>query len=1068
MHGRRVAGVLFLSVMVGTASAEKPQVEYFRNGDVGVFVTTVQLGADVDIATTTFSVESPDDSLYLLYVVSSQQVHKYLAVRGQEGLVLTPNDQTRLDELNRQRQEWHNSETGFDHARVYRADQKLFGLKALLEDEVAKGKKGDANFIARTREAIKNTETEVKAAKEESRQYWESWEELDKEIAEIRSGARTKMLQDIAETPLKVYGRFQGTGTPTLSVLGRNSAELLSQPQVLANIKLNLPTADGGNDALVEGWALAQARYFSRYVLDSPFSSYYQYCLLQSVRKYGLAKSALPMRLQQTLNQARRPDLYSITTGALAIQESLQLDAMTGQRTVPDDRGVPLTSLTGPTIKSHPFEEMLKGRKPSTSPIAALVPYDAYYCRFASISKQIETSDLLKRWGTSLLRTLTVSARDSDLPTKYQNQLCIGVSILTRLFGDLVIGEIALTGSDPFLKEGTDLSAIIHVKNRITFDKQMQGYIDDALIRHRDAVRSTARHGGVDILIVATPDRRIASHSAYLNDYKVYTNSLDAMKRIINTWRGRRESMADNADFQYMRTIFPHMDEDGFLYFSDAFIRKLIGPRWKIESQRRIICQNHLRMIGNASTMYRAELRKPSDIKGLVDAEYLLEETLKCPDRGTYSIDPSGSATCSVHNRLRYCTPVDSVSLSHVSNDESEAYKAFVSNYNSYWSRYFDPIGIRFKVGNRVEVETCILPLIENSIYNQVRELVGGTPTRLASRVLTDRTIVSVATKFDLGNPKYADTLDSMQRVLFPTLPPITNAIGSSLAIGLCDSDVLFTVDDRALTDFGLGIDLETQLVIATILSSINLPAYAVLELKDAPLTDKIIRSLLDMVGNRRSTNMRSGFENYYNLDHYATGTHNGHPVHALTLRLFVIKFRLHYAIAANRLIVSTKRYVLEDVLNTLDARDTAHTDDPTANVHVDIRPQAFDKLKTATGHGWQERMRHACLKNLVPIRVLIENHGASVENIEDVSRRIEGVTLRCPAGGTYQHDGPRNLVYCTVHGDYYHPRQNAVASGQEPLIQFLKRLQDLSVSLRFTDEGIMTKVAFDLKPVQE
>ena len=88
-----------------------------------------------------------------------------------------------------------------------------------------------------------------------------------------------------------------------------------------------------------------------------------------------------------------------------------------------------LSLLEGPTIKSYPFEEMLQGRAPKMFPVAALVPYDAYYCHFTSISKEIATSDLLKEWGTSLLRMLTVSVRDSDLPYKYQEPLCVGVSV---------------------------------------------------------------------------------------------------------------------------------------------------------------------------------------------------------------------------------------------------------------------------------------------------------------------------------------------------------------------------------------------------------------------------------------------------------------------------------------------------------------------------------------------------------------------------------------------------------------------------------------------------------------
>lgn len=1172
-----------LAVVGASTSAGEPLVEYFKNGDVGVFVATVPLAEGVDRATTIFSVESTDDSIYLLYVESPQDLHEQSTMQPKHEMKLRPEEQARIDELNKQQQELSDARSKLT-GKWYTYYGRLEGLKIQLRDEEAKGKDGDAtviaqtrnmikgiesdiqrdkaederiamrgmelyqeisgiqeisrerlspeagertedqaridelnkqrhelgrarqklrleieanrkmlaglkglveeeakggsdpSFVARTRETIKNFEADLEQDTAEGQRFDRRLKELDEELSRTKETARERLPQAAAKLPVRIYGRFQGAGSPTLTVLGRSSDELLSEPQQLGSAQLHLPTTDGGNDSLLADWARARARHFGHYVLESPFSSYYQFCLLQSVAKYGLLPSELPWILrqselpwarQQGMRTDRNADLYSITTGALAIQESLQLDAMTGRRTVSDDRSVPLAALDGPAIESHPFDEMLEGRAPTISLIAALVPYDAYYCSFASISKEIETSDLLQQWGTSLLRTLTVSARDSDLPSKYQEQLCIGVSLLTRLFGDLVIGEIVLTGSDPFLKEGTDLTIIIQVKDRTVFDRQMRAYIEEALTKNPDAKSAASTHEGVEILSVTTPDQRIASHSAYLGEHKIYSNSLDALKRVIDTHARRRPSMAENADFRYMRTIFPSgAAEDGFLYFSDAFIRKLIGPRWKIEAQRRIICQNHLRMITNAATMYRTELRREPEVATLLRDRYLPVDALRCPDGGDYSLHSPGGAACSVHNRLRYCTPVDSVALTNVSKEEAEEYRGFVSNYNRYWRQYFDPIGIRFQVGNRVEVETCILPLIENSIYNQVRGLAGGEPVKLAARVLTDRTILAVTTKLNLTGREYADMLGEMQRALFPSVPPITQAVGSSLSINLCDSDVLFTVDDTAMSTFGEWTDLGDQLVIATILSSINLPAYAVLELKDPSLAETIIRELLKIAEARqRAQGPREPWFDF-EIDAYAAGTHNGHPTHTLSVRLLVIKFRLHYAIASNRLIVSTKRYVLDDVLDTLDKGGSGAGSEVSANVHVDIRPRAFDQLRTVAAVGWQERMRHACLKNLVPARALIEYHGASMDTIGSVSRYVEGVTPRCPAGGAYRYDAARDLIYCSLHGDDRHQSQNEEPTGAEPLLQFLKRLRNLSITLRFTDDGIMTKLALDLDPV--
>ena len=68
---------------------------------------------------------------------------------------------------------------------------------------------------------------------------------------------------------------------------------------------------------------------------------------------------------------------------------------------------------------------MLAGRKPKMFPSAKMTPHDAYYCHFAAISDFIATTDLIRQWGGSLLHTVSVTARDAELPRRYQKQLCI-------------------------------------------------------------------------------------------------------------------------------------------------------------------------------------------------------------------------------------------------------------------------------------------------------------------------------------------------------------------------------------------------------------------------------------------------------------------------------------------------------------------------------------------------------------------------------------------------------------------------------------------------------------------
>lgn len=616
------------------------------------------------------------------------------------------------------------------------------------------------------------------------------------------------------------------------------------------------------------------------------------------------------------------------------------------------------------------------------------------------------------------------------------------------------------------MKEGTDVALIIQVKSRRVFDRITNGYANGVLRANRDARATDSKYEGISIRSIVTPESRISSHSAYLGQYKVNSNSMDTLKLIIDTFAKRRKSMAANLDLQYMRTIFPGTAaaEDGFIYLSDSFIRKLLSARWKIEAQRRIICQNHLRMIANAGTMYRSEMRKKPSIETLIGEKYLSSKVKRCPDRGTYSLDESGRAFCTVHNCLQYCTPISSISLDKVADVEAKDYKQFVQRYSRYWSRFFDPIGIRLCLGDSIEAETCILPLIENSIYNQLREIIGGEPVHLNSQVLTDHTIVSITSKLGIESNQVNNIRRWIQKEISFTPPEISKWIGESLSVAFYDSDVLFTFAEEGMGMFGGWMDLEGQIAAGLIASSVNLPLYFVIELKDENLAKTSVRRIVRAAHWRFSSQNRSGFFSF-GVEPYAAGEYNGHEINTLALHLIVLKFRLHYAIASNRLIISTKRYVLEEVLDSLD-REQAGTDaKATANLHLKIQPRAFDRLRPITRIGWQERMRSACLRNIEPIRVLIECHNATEQTLNDVSRKVEGVTLRCPCGGSYIYDSERNIVYCSVHGNNSFPRQPVQMTENEGLLDFLGRMIDFSVEFKFTEEGIMTKLAFELEP---
>ncbi len=1059
-----VIHMLWLAVLVSGTDEVKAEgtAEYYKAGDVGVFAVDVEIPPQAVMGQTAFSVRSDNEKVYLLWVRYPQAVLERMSEALESprpGHVPSAEQDKMVEELMKLYEEQQKVGEELAGAR-----SKVEGLKSIAAEAE---KEGDREFLERTRAKIKPAESEVarlEARKEALEEEMQALHEKQSELWESPGRRAEEQAEFEPVDALRVLGRFQGSGKVGVEVLGRDAGELLAEPEVLGSVELNLPSADGGNADLLKQWAAAQGKIYSSRVLDSPYTSYYQYWLVQARQKYDISES-LHGLLRERRWSREGPDLYAMTTGALAIQESLQLEEMTGRGEIPSERDVPINSLKGPDIKSHPFDKMLAGRTPKMFPVAGLIPYDNYYCHFSSISKEIAASDLFKQWGASLLRALTVTARDSDLVSRYTNQLGIDLSILTRLFGDLIIGEVALTGGDPFVREGTDIALIIEVKSRKVFDAMMKSYAEGVLRANSDARACQGEYEGVTIDSIATGDQRVSSHSAYLGNYKVYSNCPEALRLIIDTFAKRRKSMADNLDFQYMRTIFAGTAEaeDGFIYLSDAFIRKLLSPRWKIEAQRRIICQNHLRMIANAATMYRTEMRRKASIETLVGQKWLQEGATKCPDGGSYSLDDSGRASCSVHNCLQYCTPVSKITFDQVAKVEAEDYKRFVRQYNDYWSRYFDPIGVRLRLRDVIEVETCILPLIENSVYNQLRELIGGEPVQLRSHLPTEGTVVSITAKL----PVERLPLEGFLELYSPFLrisPTVSECFGNNMSLNFYDSDVLFTFAEDTGGMFGGWIGLEEQLMIGLAASSINLPIYAVLDLKDEGLAQILVRRMVDFARRRAAAERLSEFPGV-EVQPYSWGQYRGHRINTVAVQLFVVKFRLHYAIASGRLIVSTKRYVLEKALDSLAKPGAGGGSETVANLQLNIRPGAFDKLRPIVKMGWQERMRSACLKNLEPVRVLVECHGATEQTLNEISRRVEGVTVRCPSGGVYRYDKDRSIVYCSVHGDHSHPRQPVQVKENEGLLDFIGRMKDFCVQFRFTEEGIMTRVAFEVEP---
>jgi hypothetical protein len=403
--------------------------------------------------------------------------------------------------------------------------------------------------------------------------------------------------------------------------------------------------------------ALAQLRLHSR-------DPYMQYVALQLAKRENKAaetaaeieKLHAPEDWMGLQERRQSVDLFNIFSGALAVQESLQLDAMRGENTGrPAPRTTPavarpgvaqnadtaksdadaaaalarrkgetlrVADLKGPEVKSHPWETMLAGRKLETDPLARMVPADFALVQFRSVNKLLDVAENADLWATHLFNQASREARTQNIGERLRQQMALETQPALRPFYDLVVDDVAVVGSDLFVREGSDVTLLFRLKQPALFRTRMDSFLANAQKAHADAKRTEGAYLGVKYVELATPDRSVSVYSAYPSEnLHVRSNSKAAFQRILETVQGKTADgkpvtrLGDTSEFAYIRTLYPRgaAEEDGLIYLSDPFIRRLVGPQVKITERRRMLCYNHLRMIGHAAMLYRTEHGKPPE-----------------------------------------------------------------------------------------------------------------------------------------------------------------------------------------------------------------------------------------------------------------------------------------------------------------------------------------------------------------------------------------------------------------------------------------------------------------------
>jgi hypothetical protein len=899
----------------------------------------------------------------------------------------------------------------------------------------------------------------------------------------------TKVPDNLIHFPkdtLRFVGRWRGQGKarfllgyPAETKKGKDSAapqpewKTLSLTIDFATAR-NVPRARKGrrhrrplkND-LRRLWAIGQAARFAVLEAQAPDCGFYTFARLATRRKYHVRAWPLVRQRNEPVTSDHR-QLYEMTTGATAVAESLQLRRLlsanfrdTGRRTIAID------TVPGITIAEHPWKKMMAGKKPRPEPLAKLVPNDNYYVRFRNVRKFIEFAELLDRWGTNLARAYELTSRDYRLRERYEKQLCLKSDALARALGPLVIRDLAITGSDGYLREGTDVTVIFQVVNRALFLAAVDKHLRAARREFGKQLKeSKAVYHHIKVESFVTPLREVSLHRAQFGAFVVYSNSPAGVRRVIDTHQHRHKSLADSLDFQYMRTVFraDAKGEDGFAFLSNPFIRNLVGPASKIKEKRRLEALTSLAMTNYAALFSAWENgRLPTNHRGLLTAARLKPGEIYSPEGKGLAWDTGRkTAVSEVYNTVAFATPLVELPIDKVTPLEVKEYERFRRGYLTNWRRYFDPIGMRLTLSQRqVRLETYILPLIKNSRYDELRRAVGGGTAKLDLAAIPPKTLVQYFTHLSPELRNQAEDLINTWLTLSAAPVSSKKWLGEWFVLRFGDSPVYSELEKlwrraELLPEMPNNQWDEMERIF------VQLPVTVGIGIRDPKEFAKVLTALKNGLMDAESKILKPAYKN----------------VLITRLRFDVgglpKKLTIYHAMVGKGWYVSFSEAALKEVIDQTEGHRRAKKGASKGklvkvNSSLYLAPKAVDKARAFLRSFLEWESHRRALANEAAWYALyssgVIDKATSRQKRESLALQFFGFIPVSPEGAAYRYLPDRDEVENRRHGSFRRPRLHAAIEDQSPLGQLLREFRTLCVDLRFREDGVHTILTLERTP---
>ncbi len=827
-------------------------------------------------------------------------------------------------------------------------------------------------------------------------------------------------------------------------------------------------------DDLQALWAFGQGVRFSYLEFTSHEHSFFGFGRAATSKKYGVPTDhfGVPRIPQGQINRK----LYHLATGSAAIAEALQLRRMLGQQGSLQERTIAIAEVSGIEIPEYPWEKMLKGKKSDIEPLARMVPHDHYYAHFQDFGKLVEMLDLVEKWGAPVLWAFEPHHREYQLRRKYESQLCLPSKQVAEILDPALIHGVSVSGSDLYLRDGSDVTVIFHVNDQKQFLKSVAPFLEQARQAHGKHIQeSRHKHQGFVIQSMVTPHREVSLYRAEAGDYIIYSNSLIAVKHVLDTRQGWRKSLAQSPDYQYLRTVLPKGNQqDGFAFLSDAFLRQMAGPANRIKHKRRLEAMASLTILTNAALFSAWETNAiPQSREGLLSVAALSANDIHIPGSSSAQWDGNRNlAFDSAYNTLQFATPLIELPIDKITRDELQDYRDFRSEYMSNWRGYFDPIAMSFEIdGSKLRMHTHIVPLIQNNVYRQLRQLTGNGVTKLDPTSFSSKTLVQLKTHISPSADERKQLNAGLKLLGVLDKGSLGRWLGEWSLIRFDDSPVYTELIDYVNRSGGLSRLNDTKRMRHATRLVFQMPITVGIEIRNPLVFTGFLAGL-----KRTLNSFLPGSISWETIEPKYKGV-NLVRVQAIPDGTLYSWFNkgyeeekhfaptLYYTLLGDAWYISTSKSSLHDVIDHWRGAK-ADNKKPTllpVNGSLYLAPGAAVQAKGFL-HKYLEIDVHRRALGNIPLWAVLYRTGLVTNKMsrserERVAHHYFGFIPESPDASAYAFSSKLGEVTNRRHGSLRDPQQHAVIADESPLAKMVNEIRNLRAEFLFQEDGLETRL---------